>query len=217
MKRTTCSLCTEAAAVSYAPLYRAPSGAGDLVVLPSVGALAPGHVLICPVDHSRSWAERPPDQLVPALDLFAAIARGLGTLFGAPVHLFEHGNARTGTRIACSVEHAHIHALPANVSPSSVLDHAGPWEALSWSADVLKASTAGSEYLLYRTPDGRGYVSRRGLPPTPSQLMRKLFANALGRPEAWNWRTHPAPDLVEETRSRADALAETIHPPALSA
>src|SRR4051794_28236920 len=70
----------------------------SFVVMPSVGALVPGHLLLCPRSHARSLAAlSAPDAMARAADDARA---DLAAWAGAPVQAFEHGNARVGTRVA---------------------------------------------------------------------------------------------------------------------
>jgi hypothetical protein len=116
------------------------------------------------------------------------------------VHRFEHGNATGEQRIACSVEHAHLHLLPAHVNVDDALRRLGSWVPID-TAGSPWVITHGREYLLYRPP-GADESWVRVTPAgkrTQSQLLRRLFAVALGRPGLWNWREHPDPSSAHET------------------
>src|SRR4051812_37170007 len=60
------------------------------VAMPSIGALAPGHVLICPKRHCRSFAATSPDDEEGLTALVATTRRVLDQRLGVPVHTFEH-------------------------------------------------------------------------------------------------------------------------------
>src|SRR4051794_15575331 len=85
----------------------------SFAVMPSVGPLVPGHVLICPRRHARSFAVLTAAETAEAALMLRTVERRLLDVFGGPVQFFEHGSAPVGTAVACSVEHAHVHALPA--------------------------------------------------------------------------------------------------------
>jgi ATP adenylyltransferase len=156
------------------------------VVMPSIGALVPGHVLLCPTEHARSFAATS-SHFEPALaTLGGATAERLFVTTGLPVHRFEHGSSTRGERVACSVEHAHLHLVPARVDIRSQLGGIGEWRDVGPSLAEVRAASEGAEYLLYESPCGE-----RSLTTTsagfPSQLLRRILAQAIGV-EEWNWR-----------------------------
>lgn len=111
------------------------------------------------------------------------------------MHMFEHGSSAAGDTVACSVEHAHLHLVPADVQVWSSLARQFEWQELSnW--EELPEAVQGHEYLMYRPPGGDFYVSIQEDGTVPSQLMRRVIANQLGDSD-WNWRVTPHTDLVE--------------------
>jgi ATP adenylyltransferase len=181
-------------------------------LLASTGALSVGHALMCPVAHVRSVTALGPTDAQVLLDLAERATGELAALTGVPVHCFEHGNAWDGRRVACSVEHAHMHLLPGELDLDAELGKVATWLAAPWSARVLSEMTRGREYLLYRRPDGRVRIWISDGQPIPSQLMRRLAARGLGYPEEWNWRTHPAIVRTAETMALLGGLAERLAP-----
>jgi hypothetical protein len=94
-------------------------------------------------------------------------------------------------RVACSVEHAHLHLVPAAPDLWPHIDHSIQWERLADGLNALPSAIGSHEYLLYRDLDERYWVSRAPADGHPSQVMRRALAAALGEPEQWNWRVHP--------------------------
>lgn len=164
------------------------------VAIPSLGPLAPGHSLICPRRHARSLAALDPAEREDLLALADQVGDALG---GAPVHRFEHGDAREGHDVSCSVEHAHLHLLPTKADPWPALRTELAWTAIAGPEDLARI-TAGREYLLYTTPEGECHVHlRRG--SIPSQFLRLRFAEAIGNPGNWNWRATPKVEATATT------------------
>lgn len=202
---TNCTLCAQVVGLRdrdlvYRHLGRSATLAASThaVAFPSLGALTPGHVIVCPRRHARSWAACPPDVFKDGQRLLAELQQALGRL--GPVHAFEHGNGEWSSRVACSVEHAHIHLVPADVDLADALQPLGAWKPLCPGREALRQATRGAEYLVYRAPDGETRVSIAGVDQAiSSQLMRRVFSSALGRPSEWNWRTHLALDRVAAT------------------
>ena len=168
-------------------------------VMPSVGALVLGHVLVCPMRHLRSLAIAQCDEYTGLINLAGTAAVVLREHTGLPVHRFEHGSATRGERVACSVEHAHLHLIPTAVDVSLALESVAAWRVVAKGQKALKNAVGAREYLLYEAPNGMTFVATGDQRGFASQLLRRLFADAIGRSASWNWRTHPASRNVRRT------------------
>ena len=156
------------------------------VVIPSIGALAEGHVLLCPRRHVRSCALLEGPEAGEMERAQATLERLLVERFGGTVQLFEHGNSTSGTRVGCSVEHAHLHFVPGAPDVWPAVAREMDWRAMEHPLDE---EARGREYIRYRRANGDWFIctvdARREL---PSQYMRRHLAHALGIAEEWNWR-----------------------------
>jgi diadenosine tetraphosphate (Ap4A) HIT family hydrolase len=184
------------------PVLRENEGAA---AMPSIGALTPGHLLISPKQHLRSFAAASSEQRTALERLAEATARELHRATGLTVHGFEHGSATCGERIACSVEHAHRLLIPYGDTVVPGLWQAARWRPLGQS-ETLADITGGREYLSYHAPDGRTWTatSEEGF---PSQMLRRVFARALGDAHGWDWRSHPHAATILATIALLDAGA----------
>jgi diadenosine tetraphosphate (Ap4A) HIT family hydrolase len=175
----------------------------SFAAIPSLGPLAPGHSLLCPKHHTRSFAAigRGLDH-----DLLAAkreLRQRLARLYGSPVHIFEHGAAAEGTLIPCTVDHAHLHFLPVPDQPGEeIVAPDGRWTAFSGTLPALRELVGRDEYVSYEAPDGASHILRAGTAPPGSQYMRKLFARRVGRADSWDWRSIPDAELAVEAWRR---------------
>jgi diadenosine tetraphosphate (Ap4A) HIT family hydrolase len=176
----------------------------DFVVITSIGPLVRGHVLLVPKRHVRSFASLSARDLNAGDELAGELAAALADVYDQPVHRFEHGSARCGSTVACSVEHAHLHLVPTAADPWPLIRNAGPWVALRNGG--LADSVGDREYLLYEQPDGHRRVWITGEAPIASQLMRQAFATAIGIPELWDWRVHPRTGDIRSTFSRVSGI-----------
>lgn len=205
----TCCLCSQIAkdgeADLLADVLSQPAGVGRYVVrewpgfvlFPSIGALTVGHVILCPRLHVRSMSDLPNALEQSLSDVTRAVRELVSSNFGLPVHAFEHGNATAGQRVVCTVDHAHLHFIPADVSIERYLSRY-QWTAAPLS---LRDATKGREYLFYESPSGERLVTTGDGTLFPSQYLRRAFAEALGVGDSWNWRVEPAADLTRRTLS----------------
>jgi diadenosine tetraphosphate (Ap4A) HIT family hydrolase len=161
-----------------------------LVVMPTLGQLFTGSLLILPQMHIEAVAELPADQLRTCLQLVAEFAERLRQ-FGSPV-VFEHGS-RAASGHACGIYHAHLHVVPVpgDISLEEVLPLiSGKVESLEAAYDVLSGEET---YLLFRDTHAKvGYVSGTAARSTRfgSQYFRKMLAAHFGLDLPWDWRAY---------------------------
>lgn len=168
-------------------------------VFPSVGPLKLGHVILCPKVHCPSFACLPGAVEEEYEPVRLRLVEILKAAFGVDVHVFEHGTDAKCSHIPCSVEHAHQHFLPANIDIWDALRDGIEWSYIRSDIASLRQAVQGREYLYYRSPNGRVVLALAEKHPFESQYIRRVFAQALGKPDEWNWRVHPSPQAIEET------------------
>lgn len=178
---------------------------GAAVAMPSIGALVPGHTLVCPAAHYRSVLAAPQDVASDVEELTSVVRRRLEGATGLPTHVFEHGSPRDGSRVACSVEHAHVHVLPTELDVRAQVSAVTSWQSTDHDLDALRGLVGDREYLIYEAPTGERLLTTTssGL---PSQLLRQVFAAGLGIPD-WNWRSDPA---IERIRATVELLSVSV-------
>ena len=126
----------------------------SFAVVPSLGPLVRGHMLLCPKAHVRSFAQVYDNLHTEYEEVKARLSAVLREKYAAEITLFEHGMAATGDRILCTVDHAHMHFVP--LPPAF---DAGPANRLEWmkfdgSLSSLCMLSRGHEYVFYGAPDG---------------------------------------------------------------
>ncbi len=172
--------------------------------LPSLGPLTEGHFLLCTKAHYKSFACIPTTLDKEFLETKRNLSAVLLSEFGPPVHIFEHGAPRQGPKVLCTVDHAHLHLVPAAVDVWPLLQAAGiDWRALGATRGDLRNRVADREYLYYESPEGRAVVATSKGEGFESQLLRRVFARALGKSHDWDWRSDPRP-------ANADAAFERV-------
>jgi diadenosine tetraphosphate (Ap4A) HIT family hydrolase len=167
-------------------------------VIPSLGALADGHLLLCPRHHIRRLADAPLDTHAEYEELRRQLVRALTQTYGGAIHVFEHGMACAHGSALCTVDHAHVHFVPLPEHVPALAQPDGDWRAFDGRLDTLAALTAGGAYVAYEPPGGTPLVAVDPGGRFESQHMRRLIAGAIGAAE-WNWRT--APDAASTHRT----------------
>ena len=177
-------------------------------VIPSVGPLVSGHVLLCPKGHFKSFAQIP----ITLEDEFASMKNRLSVLlretYGQRVHYFEHGSAKKAQEPMCTVEHAHLHFVPTDVEIWSDIKHTVEWQPAENSVAKLAELVGDNEYIWYESPEGFSVVATAIEGTFESQYLRKVFAKAVGLGNAWNWREYPRSEVIAETYTNIQARSK---------
>lgn len=168
----------------------------SFALIPSLGPIAEGHLLLLTKDHLNSFAELHDQLRGDALDVLARARRWLADRLG-PVVIFEHGTKRGALTGACGITHAHVHIVPVGeIQVSLPESHDFSWTRID-EVDFLSIirDSGGDEsgYLYFQNANGERYFSLTS--SAPSQFLRRHVSTALGN-SSWNWRDHKADDRV---------------------
>jgi diadenosine tetraphosphate (Ap4A) HIT family hydrolase len=178
----------------------------DFAVIPSLGQIVEGYLLVLPIKHFKALGDLP----VLLRQEFTTICEWAGEALKGkygPYILFEHGTRSEGVG-GCGIYHAHLHATPlAGVSdPVNSLKLRFPYIELDHLNEISKRSTGFPTYLFYQDSDAKLYLFDTG--PLSSQYMRKLLADALGK-EDWDWRVAGREERLLATIQRLSGQFES--------
>lgn len=187
-----CCLCLNLGADSQSDIWNKPLiESENFVVIPSLGALVPGWVLLLPKGHYLSMGALPPSMIGEMEEVKRDLASRLSEAFGE-LCAFEHGPGRAKRDVGCGVDHAHLHVVPINFDLRRAAQPLLP-DDLGWSAasfdDCRRAYGIGRDYLYLEQPLGNGSIAVHD--DFGSQLFRRAIANQLGLSDEYNWREHP--------------------------
>ena len=188
------------------PLLASP----NFYVVPSLGALVEGWLLIVPRRHFISAAEIG-DDLAEELWEITGLVRDLLAKHYGPVWLFEHGPATAMRSVGCGVDHAHVHLVPMVGdlirTARAFLPHGVAFRAANFSS-CRDEWRKGADYLFVDAPDARGAAAATA-PSLGSQIFRKAIAELVGRPHQFDWKSDACVDNIYRTIDRvgADLLA----------
>ncbi len=162
------------------------------VVVPALGPLSVGHVLVVSKEHASSIASLGEAALEEYEQLAEQIRQKLPFRTTGGIEI-EHGSTSSDCAGACIV-HAHVHWLPGLGEFESMFEGVVPTLAESDSIGIL--ATVEQPYLLLRGPSRRVHVyDGAGI---PSQFARQTICSSLGRDD-WDWRENHRLDWVTET------------------
>lgn len=164
----------------------------NFVVMPTLGQIFKGSVLILPVAHVETLAALPAEQLTE-LEMLSAKVHDRSRMIGHPV-ILEHGSTQEAAG-SCGIYHAHLHVvpLPAPIRPQKLLPDSGT--GFTTLSDALSALTSTCHYLLAGDDTGVHVVDTSLLAEAPgSQFFRRRLVSMFGVNRPWDWRSASAPE-----------------------
>ncbi|OFX42465.1 MAG: hypothetical protein A2046_08945 [Bacteroidetes bacterium GWA2_30_7] len=170
-------------------------------VIPSLGSMVEGWVLIVPKKHYLSFGYLEPLLFDELNELHCRVISTLKNIYNTNVISFENGSFTNDSYIGCGVDYAHIHYVPidfdikqqVNISYNNSLE----WEKIS-SLLSLKSNIANlSSYLFIEDVKRDKFLCKINQPY--SQLIRRLIATHLGIPEKFDWKKFYFEDNINKT------------------
>ena len=175
----------------------------NFVVLPSLGSLVPGWLLLIPKTHFVCMGALSPDLATEMDRLKQHLALQVSTEYGNAC-VFEHGPSRANKSIGCGVDHAHVHVVPVGFDLAEAarvfMPNDAAWRRHATWNDCQTAFAQGHDYLYVEQPLGSGVIAVDD--DFGSQVFRKAIAAHLGELEKFNWRDYPRLDLIATTVRR---------------
>ncbi|MFZ5452451.1 MAG: hypothetical protein ACOZF2_11375 [Thermodesulfobacteriota bacterium] len=183
------------------PLFESP----NFVVLPSLGALVEGWLLLVPKKHFICMGALPDSVAAEMQEMKYFLCSVLQKYYGQ-VCAFEHGPSRAGLSVGCGVDHAHLHMVPVSFDLFSAVTPILPENAFWFEGGIEEcraAFTRGEDYLYLEQPIGVGRITTHQ--DFGSQLFRRAIATRIGALNQFNWREHPQFPNVSATIDRVRA------------
>lgn len=165
----------------------------DFLVLPTVGAITEGYVLIIPKEHVNSMCElKEHNKLNCLIEKYREIFK---KVFGKYPIVFEHGTGRLDSNSSSSsVTHAHIHVVDHNYKDERKIIKELNLKEVS-EEEFFK--NKGKSYISYISPNGVRYITHNF--SAVSQQMRIYIADDLQLKEEYNWRKFCFNENIEKT------------------
>lgn len=161
----------------------------NFVVLPAIGQIIEGYLLIVTKKHYISMGELPENHLVELNALMQEISAVLKKIYQSRAIFFEHGSVTCIGEGGSCIDHAHIHAVPIEVD---LIPKIPPFyevkkiESLGCLKEQVKKRIP---YCFYQSVNNEKYVFDGTV--VPSQFFRRLIAHEVESPDIWNWREFP--------------------------
>jgi hypothetical protein len=99
---------------------------------------------------------------------------------------FEHGTSAANPAGA-STDHAHMHLIPCDTDFRPRLRRSFEEVQIGSLEELNVLAQSGTPYLFYENAAGEMHVYPLSQ-PIPSQYLRRVWAESVGKPQEWDWR-----------------------------
>jgi ATP adenylyltransferase len=171
----------------------------NFVVVPTLGMLLPGWLLIISKDHYLSIGALDNDLYQELEQVKASVQKDLREMFQAPI-FFEHGPCTPTETAGACIDHAHLHAVPLSFDLFQDLATHYPYRKVKGLQTLKGYFEKHISYLFYENQKGEAYLFKAK--QVPGQLFRRLIAKRLGMPDLWDWSVYEGVENIEKTLSR---------------
>lgn len=157
-----------------------------LTIVPTIGQIVPGHVMIIPKTHITAFADASPEALLDLSNAKERLRKILLRKHGGCI-FFEHGT-RSQDLSGCGIYHAHMHAVPIAYSstPTNLVHGIHFADTVEFGSPLFKVSPDAS-YVFFENSVRRCFVAE--VVQLPSQILRKAVAQ-LANNSRWDWREY---------------------------
>jgi diadenosine tetraphosphate (Ap4A) HIT family hydrolase len=172
------------------PIFESP----NFVVIPTVGALVEGWLLVVPRQPILSFARLSTPLFSELEDFFKEVVPVIQSAYGS-VSVFEHGPGCATSAVGCGVDYAHLHLVPVDCDLLGGAKQIAPrieWNRVTSISDIHQHARNDNGYWFVQQPYGGGacYIGTCANEKPTSQLFRRVIANHIGRPFDFDWKQH---------------------------
>ena len=155
----------------------------NFIVLPTIGALVDGYLMIVSKKHINSMSELKENEKIEYEFLIEKYRKKFENVYNKFPIIFEHGSPITESDMkASSVIHAHTHIVNHEfINEESIVKNLN-FKRL----ENLNYLSKKQNYIMYINPKNICYVSYNFEPV--SQMMRKIIAKDLGYENKFDWK-----------------------------
>jgi diadenosine tetraphosphate (Ap4A) HIT family hydrolase len=172
----------------------------------ALGHFVFGYTLLISKEHLQSFAHLP-EGLFPELkDFRGKVLDKLHNICQHPISIMEHGAISRCQRGGACIDHAHLHLMPLATDLYPILSTRFSFDELGSISELRRFKDTQIPYLYFQREGFRGHGVKL-LQDVPSQLLRRIACQAMGKPELWDWRVKPLRDELQRFTSEYKRLA----------
>lgn len=157
----------------------------NFVIMPMVGPLVPGYLLVVPKEHYLSIAQLPNNQIEELKIIKNELKKVFKNYYGDVV-FYEHGAISCTKKGGSCSDHAHLHVVGVNVDVKNEFKKYGyKLREIKEYSDIIQQKKRNMPYLYYENQEERMFIA--DAPVVESQFIRKLIAKNIQAIDRMLW------------------------------
>lgn len=171
----------------------------DFFIVPAVGAIVPGYLMLVSKDHLYSMCYLSDEKRARLTNIISNLSSIYIAKYGFAPLIFEHGASLDCSNLsACCLVHAHMHIVPHYFS--AIEDMKNKLELCQIdSLEEFFQECHEKSYLFFANNDGRIFLRVFTDDAVPSQIFRQWVAADVGVLGKWDWRIHRFDENIYKT------------------
>jgi ATP adenylyltransferase len=177
----------------------------NFVVIPTLGALVEGWLLIVPKVFYLNFSQIPVKQFDEVHQIIQHLEDRFRPLFdGTGSVVFEHGPVETHSTAGCGVDYAHLHWVPTAFNLKrgilEFLQLRYEWKLIDNLSEIKNNRLIDKDYLYLRDQSGNSFLTCQK--EIPSQTFRKVIAHYINQPEQFDWKKNFGSENIKNVYSK---------------
>lgn len=181
------------------------------VIMPMVGPLVPGYLLIVPKDHYLSISQLPKEQVEELKTIKQELQKVFNETYGKCV-FYEHGALSCSLKGGSCSDHAHLHIVAVDVDVKEQFSKYGyELRKIVDYSKIMEQKEKNMPYLYYENQENEMFIA--DAPIVESQFIRKLIAKDINSTDRALWNENIRKDwmidIVKRLRPHFEKLKGT--------
>jgi len=162
----------------------------NFVIIPTIGQIVEGYLLIVPKQHYLCIGALPPNHFEELEKIIDNCKKALLSVYNKKTIMFEHGAVGISfkERAGCCTDHAHLHVVPAEVDLLDEIRKNYIPQKITSLKELKEKYLKKVPYLFYQNNQEDMYVFNA--PIVMSQYFRQILAKKLNKMDKWDWRLY---------------------------
>lgn len=165
----------------------------DFVVIPTIGSIVPGYLLIVTKLHVPSMARLDKEARQKLIEFSNHLSLMQERIWEKPL-IFEHGAFNDENTAGSCINHAHWHLVP---GPFNLMPNNFNFKMVDTFETFAEHSQSAGEYLFFQNQSGTAYIAE--VQRAPGQLFRRELARAVNKESDWDYVASPFYSNIRET------------------
>ncbi len=162
-------------------------------IIPGLGALTPGYILILPKKHCYSMTNFNAELMLEYQNIIHKYRKLFKSIYHKYPIIFEHGTPDPCGLCASCVIHAHTHIINHHYQNEEAIIQQLNFQKINNLTEIKKDQN----YIYYQNHQGQEYITYNFEPI--SQIMRIFIAQDLNIKDQYDWRAFPFENNIHQT------------------